>query len=173
MPMTKQQKANLLAELDATLADAKGVVFANYQGLKVAEVQKVRKQLLNEAVKTRVVKNTILRLALRKHNIAIDESILAKPILLAASKTDEVSAAKTIKGFMKEYEALQIAGGIVDNRFLAASDMKTLAELPSRDQLRAQVVGLLASPLTGFLRVLKAPMGNLVSVLSQYQANKQ
>lgn len=172
MPKTRDQKVAHLAELEALLASAKGAVFAKYQGLKVAEMEGLRDAGGEQALTLRVTKNNILRIALRKHQIAIDETILDQPLVLLVSTTDEVAPAKLAKSFGKGHEALQIAGGLLDRHFLTATETRNLADLPSQDQLRAQLVGLLAAPLSGLVRTLQAPMAGLVSVLQQYATSR-
>ncbi len=172
MPKSRDQKIAHLAELEATIGSAKAVVFAKYQGLKVAEMEMLRDTSTEQAMSMRVTKNNILRLALRKHHIEFDEKILEQPLVMLASSTDEVAAAKTLKTFAKEHEALQIAGGVLGTQFLTTAQVRSLADLPTQDQLRAQVVGLLAAPLTGLLRTLQAPLSGLVSVLKQYETQK-
>lgn len=172
MPKSRSQKEAHLAELESTLHTAKSVVFAKYQGLKVAEMETLRDTSGEQAMSMRVTKNNILRLALRGQNIHIDEAILDQPLVMIASQTDEVAPAKALKNFAKEHEALEIAGGVLGVQFLTSSDVRNLADLPSQDQLRAQVVGLLAAPLTGLLRTLQAPLSGLVNVLKQYEASR-
>lgn len=169
MAITKVQKTELLTELEQALAEAKGVVFVRYQGIKVKDLELIRKSLRGEGVSLRVTKNTILKLALQKHGIEIDETILNEPIVMASSQTDEIAPAKTLKNFLKEIEVLKVMGGIVSGRFLTAAEVVTLSSLPGREELYAKLVGITAAPMTGLLRVLQGPMSGLVSVLKQYQ----
>ena len=169
MPMTRTKKEAHLAELTATLSTARGVVFANYQGMKVKELEELRKKLRAEGMQLRVTKNRLLALALRRRGVVIDSTILDAPLAMAGSATDEIAAAKLFQAYQKEIETLKIAGGLLGDQYLTAADVKALAALPSRDELRAQLVGVLASPLTGLVRTLKAPLAGLVTVLKQYQ----
>ncbi|MBI4175341.1 50S ribosomal protein L10 [Candidatus Berkelbacteria bacterium] len=172
MPMTRAKKSVLLTEIDQTLASAKGAVFANYQGLTVKQLSKLRGKLHEQQMTGRVMKNTILRLVLRKHGITIDETILSKPILLVASDSDEVGPAKLIKGLQKDLELLGIAGGLLGKEYLAGPQVSQLASLPSRDQLRAQVVGVLAAPLQRLVGSLQSPLSGIVNVLNNYQTKQ-
>lgn len=170
MPKTRVQKEAYLAEFDKTLTAARGVVFVNYQGLKVSEMEALRNQAQTATISMRITKNTILRLAARKHGIELPADLLAQPLAMLASADDELSPAKVAKTFGKEHEVMAIAGGIVAGRYLAQSEVATLADLPNTDQLRAQLVGVIAAPLTGLVRTLQAPLAGLVNVLHQYQA---
>ncbi|MEK7461112.1 MAG: 50S ribosomal protein L10 [Patescibacteria group bacterium] len=172
MPKTRQQKETLLKEFDETLAQAKGVVFVNYQGLKVSEMETLRDQAMDQSMTMRITKNTVLRLAAGKHGLALNAELLAQPLAMITSTTDEVAPAKVTKLFAKEHEAMSVAGGIVANRFLTPAEMNTLADLPSQDQLRAQLVSVIASPLIGLVRTLQAPLAGIVNVLNQYQQKR-
>lgn len=172
MPKTRRQKEALLAEFEQTLAAARGVVFVNYQGLKVAEMEALRDQSFASAVSLRITKNTILKLAARRHGLALSDELLAQPLALLASAGDELTPAKIAKSFAKEHEALQIAGGVLEGRLLTAAEVAALADLPSQDQLRAQLVGVIAFPLIGLVRTLQAPLAGLVNVLHQYQQQR-
>lgn len=169
MSKTRSQKEALLQEFDQTLGNAQGVVFVNYQGLKVAEMEDLRDQSLGSAVSMRITKNTVLRLAARQHGVTLSDDLLAQPLAMLASSSDEVTPAKIAKTFAKDHEAMSIAGGILDHRFLTAVEVVALADLPSQDQLRAQLVSVIAAPLIGLVRTLQAPLAGLVNVLHQYQ----
>lgn len=172
MPMTREQKATLLIELDQTLGTAKGVVFANYQGLKVKDSESLRRSLHEANMTMRVTKNTILGLVLRRHQITIDETILDQPLVMIASADDELAPAKALKTFTKEHEAMEIIGGLLGDQYLPKQQVLKLADLPSQDQLRAQLVGVLASPLSRLVRTLSAPLAGLVNVLQQYKEQR-
>lgn len=169
MPMHRDKKQAHLAELTETLANAKGVVFANYQGMKVKELEDLRKKLRAEGIQLRVTKNRLLQLALRRQGTEIDLSILDQPLAMAGSATDEVTTAKIFQTCQKEVEALKIAGGLLGNRYLSIAEVSALAALPSRDALRGQLVSVLAAPLTSLVRTMQAPLTGLVSVLRQHQ----
>ena len=169
MPKTRQQKEALLTEFDQTLSRARGVVFVNYQGLKVTEMELLRDRSADAAMTMRITKNTVLRLAALRQGLALADELLTQPLAMVASDSDEITPAKVAKAFAKEHEALQIAGGILDGRLLSASEVIALADLPSKEQLRAQFVSVLASPLIGLVRTLQAPLAGLVNVLHQYQ----
>jgi large subunit ribosomal protein L10 len=172
MAKTRSQKEALLAEFDQTLAGARGVVFVNYQGLKVAEMEVLRDHVLDAACSMRITKNTILKLAARKYGLTLADELLTQPLAMVASSADEVTPAKIAKAFAKEHEAMSIAGGILDNRLLTAAEVTALADLPSQDQLRTQLVSVIASPLIGLVRTLQAPLAGIVNVLHQYQTQK-
>lgn len=173
MPMTRDKKAVLLAELEENLQSATAAVFVNYQGTKVKDLEALRTKLHEQGIRMRVVKNTILDLAARRYQFDLDAQMLTRPLAFISSTGDEVTPAKIIKEVRKEVPTLEVAGGLLNGRLLSATEMMRLADLPGRDELRAQLVGVLAAPLTGLVRTLQAPLANLVSVLKQYETSKQ
>ncbi len=172
MPKTRSQKTALLKEFTQTLTSAKGVVFANYQGLKVKQSEALRRTIFEAQLSMRVTKNTLLRLALRQLGMTIDQTILDQPLVMIASGDDELAPAKLIKSFTKENEALEIVGGLLGDRYLTKNEVIQLADLPSYEQLQAQLVGVLAGPLNRLVRTVQAPLANLVSVLKHYEMNQ-
>lgn len=170
--MSRPQKEAHLAELEATLKNAKGVVFANYHGMKVKEFDELRHKLREQGMRLRVTKNRILRLALRRLNLDFDESMLDQPLVMAGSSLDELAAAKVIQSFVKNVETLKVVGGLLGERFLTPAEVFSLAALPGQDELRAKLVGILSAPLTNLVYTLQAPLTNLVSVLKQYREQK-
>lgn len=172
MPMSKAKKQVMLTEFEKTLAEAKGIVFANYHGVKVADLERLRRQLHQGGMSFRVTKNRLMRIALERNNLVIDQTILDQPIAMAASDVEELAPAQALKAFQKQAETIKVVGGLVNGQFLTANEVLRLADLPSRDILRAQVVGVLAGPLVGLLRGLQAPLVGLVSVLKQYETQR-
>lgn len=169
MPFTKDKKKQMLDELEIIISQAKSAIFTEYRGTKVAKVQELRKELRENDVKLKVVKNTLLKKVLEKHGLTIDQEILDKPIAMAVGVNDEVAPAKLVNNKSKEVESLVILGGLVNGEFYNASQIKALADMPSREQMQAQVVGTIAAPLTGFVNVLSGNLRGLINVLNAYK----
>lgn len=167
--LTREQKQQLLKELSDSIKTAKAVVLVNYLGLKADEIADLRHNLSAENIRYRVVRNTLLRKILRERGIAVPKEILAQPLAVAIDIQDEVMPCKLIYNFGKEHEALKIVGGVLDNEFVDIEKIKTLAQIPGRDELEAKLVGVLAGPIFGLTRVLRGNLYRLVSVLKQYQ----
>ncbi|TSC93764.1 MAG: large subunit ribosomal protein L10 [Candidatus Berkelbacteria bacterium Athens1014_28] len=171
MAKTRAQKEEILEKISQNLKGKKSVI-VGYSGLAVKEMEKLRNSLEEKGVGFFVVKNTLVKIALKGEKITIDDEILEKPIAMAFSN-DEVASAKEIKNFSKEHEKLEIYGGIIENQFVPTSTISALALLPSREELIAKIVGTIAAPLSGFVNVLSGNIRGLVSVLNQYQLSKK
>jgi len=168
MAKTRSQKETMLARITADIA-GQGVVLAGYKGLTVKESSELRDKGYDAQLQLTVVKNTLLNIALKNAGIEADQSIMDQPIIMVASKTDEVTLAKTVQNFADEHEKMQIFGGIVEGKYVDASTIKMLSQLPGREELLAKVVGSINAPLSGLVNVLAGNLRGLVSVLSQYQ----
>ena len=151
MAISKDKKQTLVADLTELLSSSKMTVFAKYQGLTVAELQELRKAARENGVKIKVVKNRLVRVAMGE--IAVykdtDTSGLSGQLLYAVSDSDEVMPAKILAEFAKTHEALEISGAFNDaGQNLEVAEVKALAALPSKNELIAQVVAQLLSPVT-------------------------
>lgn len=169
MAITKVEKKEILDKLKLRVANVKAIVFTNYQGLKVAEMQDLRKKLREKQINYEVIKTTLIKKSLQEAGIEIDEKIYKKPVALAFSQGDEVEPNKIIYNFSKANEKLKILGAIIGNEFIEVDKVKALACLPGRDELYAKVVGSISVPLSGLVNVLEGNLRGLVSVLKQYQ----
>ncbi|MBI2590044.1 50S ribosomal protein L10 [Candidatus Berkelbacteria bacterium] len=168
MAITRVRKEEQLALLTAMLQE-KAIVFTRYSGLTVRDLDELRRAL--RAVKSRylVTKNTLLRKAMEQANLTIPSEIFDIQLGIAVSADDEVEPNRVVVTFAKTHEAFGILGAIVDGKFIDTTNVKSLAALPSRDQLYAKVAGSLAAPLAGLMNVLSGNLRGLVNVLHQYQ----
>lgn len=170
MAISKDKKTTLVADLTELLTDAKMTVFAQYQGLTVADMQELRKAAREAGVKIKVVKNRLVKVAMSE--IAVykdtDTTGLTGQLLYAVSSDDEVAPAKVLANFAKTHGALNITGGFNDaGANLTDSEVKALAALPSKNELIAQVVAQLLSPVTDSISGLA---GGLPGILSGLEA---
>ncbi|OGD67855.1 50S ribosomal protein L10 [Candidatus Berkelbacteria bacterium RIFCSPHIGHO2_12_FULL_36_9] len=172
MVLTKEQKKSLLEQLNDRFLRSKAAVFTNYQGLKVTDLNLLRGKLKEKGIDYKVVKNTLVKLALKEKGIAVEGEILDKPAAIAFGYDDEVEVNKIVYQFNKENEKLEILGAIVNGEFVSKDVVKSLALLPGREELHAKVVGSIAAPLRGFVSVLQGNLRGLVSILKQYQEKK-
>ncbi len=170
MAISRDKKNELVADMGQLLADAKTTVFAAYQGLSVADIQKLRASARENGVVIRVIKNRLVRVALAdnaKYQDA-DTSSLTGQLLYAISAEDEVAPAKVLNDFAKTNDALAIAGGFSgEGALMSADDVKALASLPSKSQLIAEVIAQLLSPVHD---VTSALSGNLHALLDGVEA---
>ena len=165
MAISKDKKQQLVADLNELLSDAKMTVFAKYQGLTVAEMQELRKAARENNVKIKIVKNRLVRVAMG--NIAVYKdtyaSALEGQLLYAVSNDDEVAPAQVLAKFAKEHNALELKGAFSgEGATLGETEVKALADLPSKDQLIGQVVDMLLSPVNDVTNGLS---GNLHALL--------
>lgn len=165
MAITRDKKQALVAEISDLFADAKGTAFAKYDGVSVAELQQLRASAREAGVVIRVVKNRLVRVSMsgNKTYKAADTSALVGQLLYAFSDSDEVAPAKVLDEFAKTHPALELIGGFSgEGLTIAQADIKALASLPSKDQLIAEVVAQLLSPVHD---VTNALSGNLHALL--------
>lgn len=170
MAITKDKKQALVNELTTLLGDAKGTAFAKYQGLSVADLQDLRAKAREANVTIKVVKNRLVRVALSENDTYkdADTSALQGQLLYAVSADDEVMPAKVLDEFAKTHPALELMGGFSgEGLAINAADAKALAGLPSKNQLVAEVVAQLLSPVHD---VTNALSGNLHALLDGVEA---
>ena len=170
MAISKEKKNALVAELKELLESSKMTVYAQYQGLSVADLQELRRSAREAGVSIKVVKNRLVRVSLEGIDTykGIDTSALTGQLLYAMSAEDEVAPAQVLNTFAKSNPALQFAGGFSgEGANLSASDVKALAGLPSKNQLIAEVVAQLLSPVHD---VTNALSGNLHALLDGVEA---
>lgn len=170
MAISRDKKQTLVAELTELLKDAKGTAFARYQTLTVADLQELRKAAREAGVTIKVVKNRLVHVALQEIDTykETDTSLLVGQLVYAVSTEDEVMPAKVLDTFAKTHPALQLAGGFSgEGLAISEADVKALAGLPSKDQLVAEVVAQLLSPVHDTVNALG---GNLHGLLDGIEA---
>ncbi|NTU69423.1 50S ribosomal protein L10 [bacterium] len=173
MAVTKQKKEELLSELTKKFKDAKVAVLTDYRGLDVESLSKFRKDAFEKQIDYKVAKNTLFILAAKNAGIKVDEAAFTRPIGVAFGYNDEVDSPKLVNEFSKSNETFEIVGGIINGEFVPKEKVLDLANLPSREELYAKIVGSLASPLRGIASVLQGNLRGLVSVLDQYKNKVQ
>jgi large subunit ribosomal protein L10 len=166
MPKTKDQKKEDVKKLKDNIDKQKSMVFAAYEGLKAADMFNLRKILKEADCKIVVSKKTLLDIAFKDKNIDFKTKDLTGQIALVFSFEDEISAPKMSYKFSKGNENLKILGGFFENKVIDAQSVIALAQIPSREELLAKVVGSISSPVSGFVNVLQGNIRNLVYALS-------
>ncbi len=170
MAISRDKKNTLVAELTELFASAKATAGASYTTLTVAELQELRKSARENGVTIKVAKNRLVRVALSQNDKfkAADTSLLTGQLVYAFSDTDEVAPAQVLAKFAKKNPALQLVAGFDGNgASLDTATVNALANLPTKDQLRGQLVSVIAAPLTGFLGVANGAQRGFAQVLSQ------
>ncbi|MBI3115428.1 MAG: 50S ribosomal protein L10 [Candidatus Kerfeldbacteria bacterium] len=168
MPKTKQQKADDVKQLTDALQSMKSVVISGYKGLTVNEINELRRMLRIEGVTMKVVKRTLFLKAAKAAGIAdLPDGTFEGGIQLAFATNDEVAPARLLFAFAKKHEALDLRAGFLGTDLLTKEQVVSLAQLPGKDQLRGQLVSVIAGPLRGLVTVLAGPLRGLVTVLQK------
>ena len=165
--MDRTAKADLVSTLNGVFANTAVVVVAHYKGLTVADMQKLRSQMKQAGATVKVTKNRIANIALDGTDVASIKPLLKGPTLLAYS-SDPVAAAKVAVDFAKANDKLVILGGAMGTTALNPDGVEALASLPSLDELRGKIVGLIQAPATKIAQVVNAPAAKLARVFGAY-----
>lgn len=165
-------KEQLVADLNARFAASTVVIVTQQKGLTVAESQALRGAARKAGASYKVTKNRLAKLALKGTQFEGLADLLTGPTALATSE-DPVAAAKVCYEFAKKNEKLTIVGGAMGSQILDAKGVESLAVLPSLDELRGKIVGLVQAPATKVAGVLQAPAGQLARVFSAYAAKNE
>ena len=170
MALTKQEKNEVVAKVSDLLTSSKMTVVAKYQGTTVKAIQDLRKQARDNGTKVQVVKNRLVIKALQASDTlkGVDTSALNGMLLYAFNNEDEVAPAQILKQFAKTNPSIEFVGAITaEGKFIDANEVKALADLPSREQMIAQVIATLNSPVND---VMSGLSGNLHALLDGIEA---
>ncbi len=165
---TKKLKENIIKDSAEKLYKTKTAIFADYTGLSVAKMTELRRKLKAQDSEIKVAKKTLIDLALKQADLPVTQTKkMQGQIALVLGYKDEVAPAKTSYLFTKRNEHFKILGGILEKKFIEAVKVLELAKIPGRQELLGNLVGSLASPMSGMVGVLQGNLRNLVYVLSQ------
>lgn len=165
--MDRAEKAESIETLKGVFSDAGAVVVTHYMGLTVAEMTDLRLRLRKEGAGLKVVKNRLAQKALAADAGSDTYTLFKGPVAIAYAP-DPVSAAKVATQYAKDNEKFTVIGGLMGEQVLDVKGIEALAKLPSLDQLRASIIGLLQAPATKVAGVLQAPAGQLARVFNAY-----
>lgn len=169
MPKTKEQKRTILHDLNDKIFRAKSIIFTKYNALTVKENEELRSKLRQENNEYYVAKKTLFGLALKDKSIeGLDVKKFQGQVAAIFGYEDEVSPAKIVGQFKKDKEKdakIEFIGGVLENKYIGASEVANLATLPSKQELYAKLVGSINSPVSGFVNALAGNLRNLVQVL--------
>jgi large subunit ribosomal protein L10 len=164
----RTEKAESVASLKEVFKASKVVVVAHYSGLTVAQMQNLRRQMKQAGAQVKVAKNRLAKIALDGTDAASIAPLLKGPTLIAYSTADPVAAPKVAADFAKANEQFVILGGAMGKTALDVNGVKQLASLPSLDELRAKIVGLIQAPATKIAQVVSAPAAKVARVIQAY-----
>ncbi len=165
--MDRTEKEEVVASLKQTFEDSEIVVVTHYSGLTVADMTDLRGRMREAGASFKVAKNRLTRLALQGTKFEDLSDLMSGPTALAYS-TDPVAAAKIAVNYSKDNEKLVILGGVFNGQSLDVDGVNTLAKLPSLDELRGKLVGMIQTPATRIAGVLQAPAGQVARVIGAY-----
>jgi len=163
----RAEKKRCVNSLTDVFKSASVVVVAHYSGLNVAQMQEFRKQMRAAGGTVRVAKNRLVKIAVQGTQVALISGLMRGPTLVAYSD-DPVAAPKVAVAFAKEHDKLVILGGTMGTSLLNVDAVRSLATLPSLDELRAKLIGLLMAPASKLAQVTTAPASKLARVLAAY-----
>ena len=170
--MDRSQKAESVAQLNATFSEVGVVVITRNLGMSVAQSTLLRTKMRDAGAQFKVSKNSLAKLAIANTDYAGIGELLTGPVALATS-VDPVAAAKVVIDFAKTNDKLEVVGGAMGAQVLNAEGIKALASLPSLDQLRATIVGLVQAPATKIAQLTTAPAAKLARVFGAYAATAE
>ena len=165
--MDRAEKEQLVAKLNAVFSETSVVVITRNLGLTVAQVNDLRGRMRGVGAQFKVSKNKLARIALEGTDYSAISDMLVGPVALATS-TDPVAAAKAAVDFAKTTDKFEIVGGSMGSQLLDVNGVKALAALPSLDELRAKIIGLVNAPATKLAQLANAPAGKLARVFAAY-----
>lgn len=166
------QKKEVVSQLSKTIANAKGIVFAEYRGLTVEQDTELRSAMRKAGIEYKVVKNTLTRFAARENGLENLDNNFNGPTSMAVSNTDPVAPAKIMMEYSKKFDKLVIKAGVVEGKAIGSNEVKELADLPSREALVARVLGGFNAPLSGLVNVLNGNIRGLVVALNAIAEKK-
>jgi large subunit ribosomal protein L10 len=169
MALSRDKKAEVINEISQLLNTSKLTVVAKYSGTSVKSMQELRRTAKDSQTTISVVKNRLVKKAMGDNQkfANIDTGLLTGQLMYAFNPEDEVAPAQVVANFAKNEPQIEFVGAISDDgSLLSAQDVKALASLPSKDQLRAQLVGTIAAPLSGFVNVMSGNVRGVLNVLN-------
>ena len=169
--MNRAEKTDTVSSLNALFNEVEVVVVTRNLGLTVAQSTDLRGKMRNVDASYKVAKNSLAKIALKDTRYEQISHLLTGPVALATS-TDPVAAAKIAVEFAKTNDKLEIVGGAMGDTLLDVNGVKALASLPSLDELRAKLIGLVNAPATKLVQIVQAPAGQLARVLGAYAAKE-
>jgi large subunit ribosomal protein L10 len=167
-------KEATISGLAESLTNAQGAVLADYRGLTVEEITRLRRRLLPLNARFTVTKNTLLRIALERKGMPDLGTLLEGPSAVLFADGDPAEATKVLLAFVKETrrDIPKVKGGLLGSRVLTTDDVVALSQLPSRDQILATLVGTIQTPIANVVSTVGAVLQNLVGTLEAYHTSK-
>lgn len=164
--LTRKQKEQVVEELADKIRRQKSLIFTDAKGVKVGDIQKLKRELKKVEAEYKVAKKTLVDLALKKEKKEIDISGFSGSLAMSFGYKDPIALIKVLTKFVKEKETFKILGGLAEDKILSPEQIKELSRISSREELIAKLIGSIKSPINGFVNVLEGNMRNLINILS-------
>ncbi len=171
--MAHVEKEYIVKEVTECLKNASGLMVANFDKLKVVDIDSLRRKLEKKSTRLIVTKNTLLKKVLAEVSLEGAVKFVEGTTGIAVYEDDPVGAAKTLFDFSKDHKSFRVRGGMVEGELIDGARAKELAALPSKEVLLATVLMAMKSPITGFVNVLSGSIRGLVNVIKQISENKE
>lgn len=171
MPITRERKEELVAKYVDLLNESNGFILVHTQGLTVPQTEAMRRVVREENGQYAVAKNTLIRKALEQADWTIPDDLLQGPVAVIFGRDNMPGVSKAVLKYIKDEgfeEKVEVTGGVMTGDVLNAGQVKAVSELPTLDELRAQLAGLVISPAQGVVNVLYQATGGVVNVLQAY-----
>lgn len=172
MVITKQDKFAKSVELSSTFKSAKSVALISFKGLGIAALTELRRSLFENGINLEVIKTTVVQKALEKAGLEVPESIIGQPVGVVVSQGDDIKPFKLVADFSKSNEQVSTLAGIFEGATITSAEAVAIAKLPGINELRAQLVGVLAGIPARLVHSLRWNGMALTSVLKQHLASK-
>ena len=165
LAISKEKKQELVKNYAEQFSRSQAAILTDYRGLPVTEINRLRNKMREAGSGYHVVKNRLVKLALREAGLPVPEELLHGPTAIGFCYEDVIAPAKVLTEYAKESKVLTIKGGILGERVIDVQAISSLADLPPRDVLLAQVLSGVQSPIAGLVNVLSGTLRGLVTVL--------
>ena len=170
--MNQQQKAENIAAVKGKFDAAKMAIVTEYRGLTVGQMAELRREIYGAEGEYKVIKNTMVRLALKDGGYASLGSLLNGPNGWVFAYQDPITLSKVLVKFSEQYEMLKIKGGVLEGEFLEPEKVKSLATMPSRPELQAKLLALMQAPATQLVRLIQEPGARVARLLETIRKGK-
>ena len=172
MSLNLVQKKQVVEDVSAVVGNSQAAIIAEYRGLTVEQMTALRREAHDNNVYVRVVKNTLLRRVVEDSDFSCLDAHFVGPLAFAASE-DPVAVAKVLNKYAKEYDAFEIKAGAMSGKLLSEGDIKALAQLPSREELLAKLLGTMQAPVAKFVQTLNEVPTKFVRGLAAVRDSKE
>lgn len=167
MTLTRSQKEKVVQELGTEFSEQKSLVFVDFQGLKVGEIEQIKKNFKEHGISFKVYKKTLIRRVLKAVNLDVPIEEFTGSVGLVIDKSSEIEAAKQAYLAAQKFGAFKMLGGLFDSQFAPLAQVNELALVPSREELLAKLLAVLQGPIRGFVTVLDGVPSGFVRVLHE------